>query len=322
MTSIYNHIPVAEVTRGDFVESVHYGSFIAVDREGRTLLEGGQPEAPIFTRSSLKPFQLLAMMRAGLDLPADLTALAAASHNGQAMHMDGATRILAMHGLGLEALQNTPDLPGGAADRTEWIRSGAEAASIAQGCSGKHSAMLATCVVNGWDTAGYLEFDHPLQRHIKATCEELMGGPSVADARDGCGAPLFAFPLDATTRAFSRFGTGDEGSIERRIFDAYREFPEMMSGDGRDNAKTMRAVPRLMVKDGAEAVILAVLEGGMAIGLKIADGGYRAMFPLLIAILKQLGVEGDYDAVPATPTLGHGRPVGTVRIIPGAFSSQ
>ncbi len=39
-------------------------------------------------------------------------------------------------------------------------------------CSGKHAAMLATCVVNGWDTATYLAPDHPLQRHIAATFAE------------------------------------------------------------------------------------------------------------------------------------------------------
>ena len=313
--SSYGHIPLAEVTRGDLVESVHYGSFIVVDRDGATLMSGGRPEGPIYARSSLKPFQLTAMVRAGLDLPDDLLALGAASHNGETIHTDGAKRILEMHGLGVEALQNTPDYPIGASVFEPHLRAGGEKTSLTQNCSGKHASMLATCVVNGWDTANYLEFDHPLQRHIKATCEEMMGEASAADTNDGCGAPLFAFSLEATTRAFSRFGVADASSAEGKIFRAYRGFPQMVGGDDRDVTRLMRAVPGLMTKDGAEAVLLVVLEGGTAIGLKIADGGTRAKFPLAVEILKKLGVAGDYDAVPPTPTLGHGKPVGAVRVI-------
>lgn len=317
----YGHIPLAEVTRGDLVESVHYGSFIAVDRDGSALLEGGQPAAPIYARSSLKPFQLTAMVRAGLDLPDDLLALGAASHNGEAIHTEGARRILEMHGLGVEALQNTPDYPIGASVFVPYLRASGEKTSLTQNCSGKHAAMLATCVVNGWDTENYLAFDHPLQRHIKATCEEMMGEASAADTNDGCGAPLFAFSLEATTRAFSRFGSAEEGSAERRIFNAYRRFPQMIAGDDRDDTKLMRAVPGLMTKGGAEAVLLIVLDGGTAVGLKVSDGGSRALSPVGIEILKTLGIEGAYDEVPPTPTLGHGKPVGTVRVIAGALGA-
>ena len=40
-------------------------------------------------------------------------------------------------------------------------------------CSGKHAAMLATCVANGWPTETYLDADHPLQRAIAATFARL-----------------------------------------------------------------------------------------------------------------------------------------------------
>ena len=77
----------------------------------RTLLAIGDIAGPIFPRSSSKPIQALAMLRAGLDLDGELLALASASHSGEPFHLDGILRILAGAGLSEQDLQNTPDLP-------------------------------------------------------------------------------------------------------------------------------------------------------------------------------------------------------------------
>ena len=68
---------VAVVGRSGFVESVHRGVVVAVDADGSVLLERGDASAPSFPRSSNKPLQALAMVRAGLALRDDLLALAA-----------------------------------------------------------------------------------------------------------------------------------------------------------------------------------------------------------------------------------------------------
>ena len=67
--------------------------------------------------------------------------------------------------------------------------------------------MLATCVVNGWDTAAYRHPEHPLQRAITDTIVELSGEPVVAVTVDGCGAPLHAYALTGLARAFGRIAT-------------------------------------------------------------------------------------------------------------------
>ena len=61
-----------------------------------------------------------------------------------------------LHGLTPERLENSTDLPYGAAEREEWLRDGGAATQLAQNCSGKHAAMAATCVINGWPVQGYL----------------------------------------------------------------------------------------------------------------------------------------------------------------------
>ncbi len=50
-------------------------------------------------------------------------------------------------------------------------------------CSGKHAAMLATCVINGWDPATYRDLDHPLQVALRATVAELAGEPVARHGR-------------------------------------------------------------------------------------------------------------------------------------------
>ena len=76
-------------------------------------------------------------------------------------------------------------------------------------CSGKHAAMLATCVTAGWPTASYRDPGHPLQREIKAALERLSGEKVAATGVDGCGAPLFAVSLTALARAFGSLVLAD-----------------------------------------------------------------------------------------------------------------
>ena len=76
------HAPLAVQTRGELVESVHYGSLVALDADGRTVLTRGEPMAAMYPRSALKPLMAVAMVRAGLQLSAEQLALASASHSG------------------------------------------------------------------------------------------------------------------------------------------------------------------------------------------------------------------------------------------------
>ncbi len=175
---------LAEVVRGDLVESVHLGHLVVLapdsDPDGAPALAVGRPDAVVYPRSSLKPLQAAAMLRAGLDLPDRLLALAAASHNGEPAHLDGAREILAGTGLGVDALRNTPDLPLHAPSALAWQQAGHGPEPLTQNCSGKHAAMLATCVAAGWDTATYLDPEHPLQRAVRAEVLDLTGDDPAA----------------------------------------------------------------------------------------------------------------------------------------------
>ena len=311
--SLYDAPVVAHVVRSGFVESVHHGSVVALDADGSTLLAVGDVAGPIFPRSSSKPIQALAMLRAGLKLDGELLALASGSHSGESFHLEGVRRILAGAGLGEKDLQNTPDLPYEEFERDAWIASGRGATSLAQNCSGKHSAMLATCVAAGWDTATYLEPGHPLQRLIVQTLIDLSGEPPAAVGVDGCGAPVMAMSLTGLARAFSRFSTAPAGTDEARLAAAIRAYPQWVGGTRRDVTSLIRGVPGLIAKDGAESVYAVGLADGRAIALKVADGGQRARPVVMAAVLRRLGIDADVlDEMADAPVLGHGEKVGSI----------
>jgi L-asparaginase II len=293
---------------------VHTGSVVAIDPEGHVLISLGRPDEPCYPRSSNKPLQAVAMVRAGLDLPDDLLALASASHAGEQMHVDGVGRMLATVGLDETALRCPEDLPGDDDARTAMIRSGIPADRIHMNCSGKHAAMLTTCAVNDWPTETYLDSEHPLQRYIREVIEELTRERVVHVGVDGCGAPLFAFSLTGLARAFQAIITADPGTPERRVADAFRAYPEMTSGTNRPEARLMRGISGLLNKGGAEAVDAVALPGGTALAVKIADGGQRARVPVTVAALRVLGLDAGVPADLATGTVhGGGRVVGSVR---------
>jgi L-asparaginase II len=310
-------VPVAAVVRSGFVESVHHGTVVVLDPSGRELLAVGDPQAPVFPRSSNKPVQAAAMVRAGLDVEDPLLALAAASHSGEPEHLDGARKLLASAGLTEADLQNTPDLPYDPGERTRWLATGQRPSSVAQNCSGKHAAMLATCLAAGWDPRSYLDPQHPLQRLMAQVLAELAQEPVTHVGVDGCGAPVMAVSLTGLARAFSALVRADVGTAEHRVAAAVRGFPRMVGGSRRDVTALMQAVPGLLAKDGAEAVYAAALGDGTAVALKIADGGSRARPVVMAEALRVAGVDPQLVAfLDDAPVLGHGRPVGAVRALP------
>ena len=311
--------PVAVATRNDVDESLHLGAGVVVDGAGAVTVSVGDPELLVFPRSALKPFQASAMVRAGLDLPARLLAVACASHSGEPRHLDAVVEILERFALGVGDLANTADRPYGAAARHAARVAGIEPSRLQQNCSGKHAAMLATCRINGWAIDSYLDPDHPLQQAIEEEVDRLAGRPagSVADIGvDGCGAPTHLMPLVDVARAF--------GTLVRErsaVVDAMTSEPDMVGGTGRDVTIWMDAVPGLVAKEGAAGVMAMALDDGRAAAAKVADGSDAARQAVTVEMLRRLGVDVDGALVGvrdrvAVPVFGHGTEVGWLTALP------
>ena len=296
-----------EVVRNEMVESVHSGHLLILGADGEEIVKIGDIDQLIYPRSAVKSLQASAMLRAGLKVSGPQLALACASHAGSAAHLEMALSILASVGLDESALRNTPDKPLGNLERAAW---GDRApSSLAANCSGKHSAMVATCATNGWDLKSYKSPDHPLQIAIRNEFELLSGETVTKVGVDGCGAALFAISLRALAQAIRNLTLSQE-PIHQQVINACRTNPIMVSGIGRLPTVLMEKVPGLFVKDGAEGVMVMSLPQGQTIVWKMSDGSQRGTSSLAIASLSHLGINVDLER---EKVMGDGQVVGEIR---------
>ncbi|MBI4885428.1 MAG: asparaginase [Actinobacteria bacterium] len=309
--------PVAISSRSGFDESVHFGAVVGLGPSGEIEFAIGDPQVTIYPRSSNKPMQTVAMLRCGLRLPPELLALACASHDGTPMHTAAVLQILAGCGLDVKSLANTPGLPLDEESQRVVVCAGAGPTPLLMNCSGKHSAMLATCVHNGWShDDSYLAVDHPLQEAITATIDDLCAAGHVHIGVDGCGAPAHAMSLIGLARAFRSIADGSAGDAGTQVYSAMTTHPEMVGGRTRDVTLFMQQVPAMMAKDGADGVFAAAFPDGRAVALKIADGGDRARPTVMVAALRSIGVDvSRVAAMVEQRIMGHGQPVGVVRAV-------
>ena len=310
-------VPVAITRRSGFDESIHFGAVVGLSSTGEVAFAVGDPTAAIFPRSSNKPMQAVAMVRAGLQLSPDLLALVCASHDGTPEHLDAARRILAIAGLDESSLANTADLPLDDAAAEAVLRAGGGRTPLQMNCSGKHSGMLVTSAINGWPIdITYLLPEHPLQQQITTTIDDLVAEQHRHIGVDGCGSPAHVISLLGLARGFRAIATGAAGSAGDSVYQAMTGHPEMVGGGDRDVTQLMRTVTGVMAKDGADGVFAAALPDGRAVAIKIADGANRARPPVMLAAQRALGIDtGAVEPMVTQWILGHGAHVGEVRAI-------
>ena len=322
--------PLAVVMRGDAVDSVHEGSVAVVDREGRLLCGAGDPGFLTMTRSALKPFQAMSFVAADgikrFDFSPAQVALLCASHSGEPRHVAAAASMLAKAGNKVEELQCGTHPP-----RYHEVRGEPTPpppySPLENNCSGKHSGMLAYCVMCGLPKATYLAYDHPLQQAIRDSVTHFTSTPEseLRSGIDGCSAPNYAVPLDRLALAFARLAARRDDAVYGRapqvLADAMTAHPEMVSGEGRSDLELMRAGRGDWVaKIGAEGVQgIGVRGAGIGIAIKVADGHKRALRPVIVSVLEQLRLLDDRrrsDLAPwVAPVMHNYRGLATGRIM-------
>ncbi|WP_459549085.1 asparaginase [Nocardia sp. X0981] len=318
-------VDLVEVVRSGFRECVHRGSVVITGPDGEATFEAGSVHVPIYPRSTNKPMQALTLLKLGFDPVDDAElAIATASHTGEPEHIDLVERLLHRFGFGEDDLACPPDLPWDEQTRAGVLHRGEKPAKRYMNCSGKHAAMLATCKVNGWPTEGYTDTTHPLQQAVLAQVMDLTGEPETDLGIDGCGLPIVPVSLINLARAFAALAGAAEGTPEHRVAAALRAHPRVISGTNGPDLLTMRAVPELICKIGADGVHAGALPDGRAFAYKIDDGADRARLPLTMAVLQRMGVawSDELAALAAPPVLGGGARVGVIRAIPGSVSSS
>jgi len=312
--------PIFELTRGQIVESTHYGALAVVDSYGKLLTSLGDPSTVAFMRSSAKPFQVLPFVERGgvehFHLSEKELALACASHEGSDEHVRVAESILSKAGLEVSYLQCGAHMPGDVEAYKHLIKNEEAPTPIRNNCSGKHSAMLAHAKMRGLPLESYLDFEHPIQQDILASFAEMCLLPSnqVELGIDGCSAPNFAVSLYNSALAFARLCDPHDlqetrAAACRKITSAMTSYPEMISGPTEFDCRLMQVgAGKIVCKRGAEGYqAIGLLPGvlgpdspGVGITMKIMEGdlgqrrldltSYTRVRPAVtLEILKQLG---------------------------------
>jgi L-asparaginase II len=78
--------------------------------------------------------------------------------------------------------------------------------------------------------------------------------------------------------------------VHKQIVTACTSYPELIAGQGRLTTRMMQAIPGLFMKEGAEGVEVCALNDGRVIAIKIIDGSWRPVAPIIMEIFKRWGV--------------------------------
>ena len=283
-----------EVTRGEVVEARHVVHAVAV-RDGRVEIAAGDPGLVAFLRSSAKPVQALAVVRARQDLDDEQVTLMCASHLGTPEQVAVVRRILA-------------DAPATEDD----LDCGPDPTSMEHNCSGKHAGFLALCQARGWPIEGYRLPRHPCQHAMRdAVAEAADVAPASLEAGvDGCGVQTFALTIERAANAFARLPGLDGGD---RIVRSMRAHPELLRGPVAADVLLIRALEGWVAKGGAEGLFCAASADGLGVALKVADGAFRAIQPALAHLLALLGIDSS-GLGPSEARNSHGEVVGVLRV--------
>lgn len=308
----------AVVTRGEAIEAWHAASVAVVDGTGRLSHTFGDPALATLARSSIKPFQSLALVTSGaadaFRLSNEELAIACASHSGSDEH------VRVVSGLLEKAKASPADLKCGAHLPIGFRVSGktpsaSEAADpLRNACSGKHAAFLVLSRHLEAPMADYLEPDGAVQRSVRAGLALGLGVDAAHLPRgiDGCSAPNYALPLEALARGMLRLARPEAGPAElllafTRIRNAMLAHPLLVSGERRFDYELMNAYPHNCVsKVGAEGLqLIAFRDPPLALAMKLHDGTERALPTICVSLLTQLGLHA--AELPALAS--HVRPV-------------
>lgn len=306
-----SHLPLVELTRGNLVESIHYGSIAVADSEG-AIKTYGDTSTPFFLRSSAKPIQALALLENDgakiLDLTLKEIAIICSSHSGMDEHVTVLQRLHKKIGIRETDLQCGIHPPYDKNTQEQLLLRGEKTTPLRHNCSGKHTGMLALAKILGAPLENYLSIDHPVQQIILQTFSEICDIPKneVELGIDGCSAPVFAIPLTKAALGFARLAeptmfSHTRAETCRLVYQAMTKNAEMVAGPGRFDTAFMKAMQgRAMSKIGAEGYLAIAIPGnqdnpqrpGLGISIKISDGDleHRAAPVAALEVLRIMGI--------------------------------
>ena len=291
---------MVEVTRSDFIESIHYGAAVLINSDGKILKEWGNSNILIYPRSALKPIQSLNLYKDGvakaLNLSDKLIALTTASHHAETIHQEMVYNWLKKMSLNESHLSCGPAWPLNEKYQLEAYSKYKTKSKIFHNCSGKHCGHLAVCQYKNLPFKNYQTKEHPIQKGLIQLIEDLSKYKIKNIGVDGCTLPNPLMPLKKFAFAAAQLADykklNDHSVITKRIFDSCVKFPEITGGSKSINSiLTKLSNKKVFFKNGAEGVFIAIIpEQKSALAVKIIDGAKLAAEVAIAGLLSELKI--------------------------------
>ncbi|MBB6217649.1 L-asparaginase II [Anaerosolibacter carboniphilus] len=291
------------LTRSNRIESVHRGKICISDASGRVLSHIGDPQGKIYMRSSAKPFQAVALVASGAMEKYGLTmeelAIICSSHSGEDIHRSTVDSILRKIGLTEDALECGACNPYNKEMNALLIQKKEKPTPLYNCCSGKHAGMLALCRYHHYPIENYTDSAHPVQQLILKVVAELLAinTDQIPLGIDGCGVPNFMLSMKQGATLYARLAAGTNiqhpyALALEQIKTAMLSYPVMISGDGEFCTELMlHTHGKVIGKVGGEGIYsIAVPEMNWGMMIKVDDGNERAVYPVSLHLLRQLGI--------------------------------
>ena len=165
MTSQY--LPILAITRGNIIESTHYGAFAIVDSTGKVIASHGDSNLVTYPRSSAKPFQAIPFVEIqghqkwGFSLRE--IAIMCASHAGTDEHFAVLNTLQAKINLEQDDLLCGVHAPIDAKTRQAMAERGEDPTPNRHNCSGKHTGMIHSLRAANRDVHFFQHINHLCQ---------------------------------------------------------------------------------------------------------------------------------------------------------------
>jgi len=171
--------------RDGTVESVHRGDIVEVDAAGRMLRLLGDPDRIVNLRSTVKPFGLVALLRAGgveeFDLTSEEIAVMASSHSGEDVHVRTIQALYRRVGIPQGVLAcGAEGMPLDALTAARLARDGERPSPLRHMCSGQHSAFILLAKLGGWELETYWREEHPAHQAYREGVAAVYDGVGAA----------------------------------------------------------------------------------------------------------------------------------------------
>ena len=274
--------------RCGLIDEEHYGIILRY-QNGLTDVIGRDNDYLFSLRSCMKPLQLSAISEVieAFRLTDKEIAVAAASHCGEDCHTEAVLSILNKAGLKEKNLLCPPHEPLSTIAKNKLIKLKKKPTAIYNNCSGKHAAILAYCVLKGYDINNYNQIEHSVQKkimnYVSNICEIKLNHCKIA--QDGCTLPVLAMPIKNLAKGFLNLFVYENSKIKKAIL----KNPYYFGGKGRLDSEIVKAGNgNLVAKVGAGNICCVTdVKTKEVFIIKIADSDNCTRGIVLLEILKR-----------------------------------